>query len=191
MIYFYSLYGHIIFEEAWCKSLLEIIIIMLILWVWPPPPPKKRNHTHERTWICGWMNRNYEEVDINAWDGSFETSKRRRLHRSLYLWDCICWNLVSNFLVIFLCSQAKLETDILVNLATNIVMIYALLCTRNLSPIFSSGKVGTHIFRLWTFMPVYTDFEHRCWWSLTYSVTHILTFLILQIEEMAFSVFFL
>ena len=122
---------------------------------------------------------------------SCETSKRlHRLHLSLYLWDCICWNSVSNFLVIFLCSQAKLETDILINLATNIVMIYALLCTRNLSPIFSSGKVGTHIFRLWTFMPVYTDFEHRCWWSLTYSVTHILTFFILQIEEMAFSVFF-
>ena len=69
-------------------------------------------------------------------------------------------------------------------------MICALLCTHNLGPIFSSGKVGTHIFRLWTFMPVYIDFEHRCWWSLTYSVTHILTFLILQIEEMAFSVFF-
>ena len=83
-----------------------------------PNPQKKRNHTHERAWICGWMNRNYEEVDINAWDGSFETSKRRRLHRSLYLWDCICWNSVSNFLVTVLCSQAKLETDILINLAT-------------------------------------------------------------------------
>ena len=123
-----------------------------------PNPQKKRNHTHERAWICGWMNRNYEEVDINAWDGSFETSKRRRLHRSLYLWDCICSNSVSNFLVTVLCSHAKLETDILINCND--------ICTDHLSPgrqpLFEIVSIYVSIYRFWEFMSVYIDFELLC-----------------------------
>ena len=42
-----------------------------------------------------------QHLQIKGWHKckSCETSKRlHRLHLSLYLWDCICWNSLSNFL---------------------------------------------------------------------------------------------
>ena len=80
--------------QYWSQSLYYSISIEFAFFLAISPAREKLNLCENEFWAT-------QHLQIKGWHKckSCETSKRLHLlHLSLYLWDCICWNSLSNFL---------------------------------------------------------------------------------------------